>query len=122
MPGAAVADRLIAHAVLLACEGQGCESGRLEVDDRAGEEIQGARTDPQGEVAKAKQVVRGFVGDAQILAWTEQEIKAENQTVGNRTRRGGMLLFRKGNRLCEEGQRQRLDASRWFVAFSPGLI
>ena len=115
--GTAMADLLVAHPILLPGEGQGGEGGRLQVGHRAVHMVQGTRADPQGDVAKTKQVVRDCIGYPEILAGAEHKIKTNGQALGGREGRGCVLLVRHG----QERNRQRLDPGWRRVSLGPSL-
>lgn len=119
-----MANCLVALAILHAGEGKGGKGGRLEVGERAMNQIhQGPQPNPQGEVTEAKQVVGGLDGDAQVFARVQKKIETEDQTVGSRVRCRRMLLVRQGDGvLSEKSQWQQFDPARWFITFGPGLV
>ena len=86
--GAAVANFLAAHAVLLTGEGERGEHGSSEVGERAPQGVNSPCADPQGNVTDAKKAIECIVGFANVLAGTEEEEDAKGKKAG----------FNQGNR------------------------
>ena len=48
--------------------------------------IQCTRPDPESEVTKSEQVIKGFIRESEILSRAEKEIEPEGQALGGRQR------------------------------------
>jgi hypothetical protein len=108
--GAAVANFLAAHPVLLASKGERGKCSGAEVVEGTRARVDGARTDPQGDIPYAKEAVLDVVGLAHVLARAQEEenTKREEACLGQSS--GAVFSVCEGNDLAQQGHGQRLDS------------
>ena len=74
-----MANGFVAHAILLACKGDGRKGGGLEIGKGAREGVKRTGANTELEVFEAEQRIQSVVGDAEIFARTEKEIKPKTR-------------------------------------------
>jgi hypothetical protein len=118
---AAVADGFVAHAILLFRKGKRDKRGGQEFGVGARERVEGARANPQLNIANAEErAVDGRRwGLAQILSGSEQKEKAEGQHVGRGHGECGGKRMSGGPNLRQNGEGQGLHALRGRVRLRP---
>jgi hypothetical protein len=122
MATATMANRFVPHAILLAGERDGGKSGSQEVGQGTVEDVQGARAHPEANVAEAESVIKGVIGHAQVLAWSQQEVKTKDEAFGGSQRERPAVLVGQRNNLGKETDRQGFDTGGWVIQMGPGLI
>lgn len=99
-------DGFIANTIFLLRERQSDKGRGKEVRVRAGGVGEGARANPELDVAQAE---KGWPGKAEVLARAEQEKEAENEALRRRPRKWGGFGVGCGPDLGDNAKRKGFD-------------
>ncbi len=90
-----MANGFVAHAILLACERKGRERGGLKIGEGTGKGVERASADPKLQIPQPEQRIEGVVGNTEVLARAQQEVKTDHKACGHRPGEGARVCIRR---------------------------